>query len=63
MARSVIISTPVPTLEEFGKSLGLTKTRRESLLKLVRRDAVSGQFVGRKRGTANVERERVVAKS
>jgi hypothetical protein len=39
MARSVTISTPVPTLEEFGKSLGLSKSRRDSLLRLVRRDS------------------------
>jgi hypothetical protein len=62
MARSVTISTPVPTLEEFGKSLGLSKTRRESLLRLVYRDSVSGQFVTKKRGTTGVLRERVSPK-
>ena len=53
MARSVTISTPVPTLEEFGKSLGLSKTRQNSLLKLVRRDSVSGAFVTRRRDTSS----------
>jgi hypothetical protein len=46
MARSVTISTPVPSLEEFGKSLGLSKTRQDSLLKLVRRK--DGQLAGRR---------------
>jgi hypothetical protein len=31
MTRSVKITTPVPSLEEFGKSLGLSKARRRSL--------------------------------
>lgn len=31
MARSVKITTPVPTLEEFGEKLGLSKARRRSL--------------------------------
>jgi hypothetical protein len=45
MARSVTISTPIPTLEEFGKSLGLSKSRQKSLLRLVRRDSKSGEFI------------------
>jgi hypothetical protein len=31
MARSVKITTPVPTLEEFGEKLGLNKARRRAL--------------------------------
>ena len=31
MARRVRITTPVPTLEEFGERLGLSKARRRSL--------------------------------
>ena len=31
MARPVKITTPVPTLEEFGEKLGLSKSRRRSL--------------------------------
>jgi hypothetical protein len=49
MARSVTISTPIPTLEEFGKSLGLSKNRQNSLLRLVRRDHSTGQFVVERR--------------
>jgi hypothetical protein len=45
MPRSVTISTPIPTLEEFGKSLGLSKRRQDSLLRLMRRDDASGRFV------------------
>jgi hypothetical protein len=35
MARSVIIKTPIPTLDELGKKLGLTKTRQRFLIRLV----------------------------
>ncbi len=42
MARSVTISTPIPTLEELGNSLGLSKSRQNSLLRLVDRRAKNG---------------------
>ena len=59
MARSVTISTPVPTLEEFGKSLGLSKSRQNSLLRLVRRDSKSGRFVvERRRDSSGASKER-----
>ena len=32
MAHSVTIKTPVPTLEELGENLGLSKTRQRSLI-------------------------------
>jgi hypothetical protein len=47
MARSVHITTPIPTLEEFGKSLGISKSRQDSLIRLVKRDNTSGRFVER----------------
>ncbi|MGD0799239.1 MAG: hypothetical protein ABR910_16105 [Acidobacteriaceae bacterium] len=50
MARSVIISTPIPTLEEFGKSLGLSKRRQASLLRLARQDDSSGRVNGNPNG-------------
>ena len=62
MARSVNITTPIPTLEEFGKSLGLSKVRQDSLLRLVRRDSTSGRFVDahhRDNRGANRERAKV----
>jgi len=31
MPRSVKITTPIPTLEEFGKSLGISKARQRAL--------------------------------
>jgi hypothetical protein len=65
MARSVNITTPVPTLEEFGKSLGLSKRRQDSLLRLVRRDSASGSFRnGRHKDsskTSGIVRESVTA--
>ncbi len=35
MTRSVIISTPMPTLGEIGKELGLSKAEQTSLIRLV----------------------------
>jgi hypothetical protein len=58
MARSVTISTPVPTLEEFGKSLGLSKSRQDSLLRIVRRDSKSGHFVERRRDSSEASKDR-----
>jgi hypothetical protein len=49
VARSVRITTPIPTLEEFGKSLGISKSRQDSLIRLVKRDSTSGRFVERDR--------------
>jgi hypothetical protein len=53
MARSVHITTPIPTLEEFGKSLGLSKRRQDSLLRLVRRES-SGDVAERRHDAAVV---------
>jgi hypothetical protein len=62
MARSVTISTPIPTLEEFGKSLGLSKSRQNSLLRLVRRDDKNGRvIVERRRDTSSIVKERDAA--
>jgi hypothetical protein len=63
MARSVHITTPIPTLEEFGKSLGLSKSRQDSLVRLVRRDG-SGRVAARHRDASavvGVKRERAAA--
>jgi hypothetical protein len=62
MARTVDITTPIPTLEEFGKSLGLSKRRQDSLLRLVRRDS-SGIAERRRDASAvvGVKRERAAA--
>jgi hypothetical protein len=35
MTRSVKITTPIPSLEEFGRSLGLSKARQKSLADIV----------------------------
>ena len=57
MARTVHITTPIPTLEEFGKSLGLSKTRQASLLRLVRRNGAPG-LDGRHRDASGTIREK-----
>ena len=33
--RSVKITTPIPTLEEFGKSLGISKARQKALMQII----------------------------
>jgi hypothetical protein len=35
MAHSVIITTPMPTLDEIGEELGLKKSEQDSLIRLV----------------------------
>jgi hypothetical protein len=35
MAHSVIITTPMPTLDEIGKRLGLSKAEQESIIRMV----------------------------
>jgi hypothetical protein len=35
MARSVHIKTPIPSLEEVGKSLGMSKSRQQRLIDIV----------------------------
>jgi hypothetical protein len=35
MAHSVIITTPMPTLDELGRDLGLTKTQQKFIISLV----------------------------
>lgn len=35
MTRSVIVTTPIPTLEEFGKALGLSKARQKAIMRIM----------------------------
>jgi len=56
MARSVQITTPIPTLQEFGESLGMSKSRQDSLIRLVKGDKLSGQFVDRRRESTRSSR-------
>jgi hypothetical protein len=48
MGRSVTISTPIPTLEEVGKRLKMSKARQKRLIEIVRGSA-TGRFVERHR--------------
>lgn len=45
MSTSVKLRTAVPSVSEFGKSLGLSEKRQKSLISLVKRDSAAGQFV------------------
>ncbi len=38
MGRSVFIDFPRPTLEELGKSLGMSKKRQRAIIEIVRED-------------------------
>ncbi len=38
MGRPVFIDFPIPTLEEYGKSLGMSKKRQKALIEIVRQD-------------------------
>jgi hypothetical protein len=35
MTRSVVVTTPIPSLEEFGNSLGLSKARQKSIMQIM----------------------------
>jgi hypothetical protein len=50
MARSVKITTPIPTLEEFGERLGLSKARRRSLGPIFIERRSQGDYVVRRPG-------------
>ncbi len=51
MARSVKITTPVPTLEEFGKALGLSKAKQKSFAPVFGERRADGVYAVRRRGT------------
>lgn len=46
MGRSVFIDFPIPTLEEYGKSLGMSKKRQQALIEIVRQHRRSGRTSG-----------------
>jgi len=50
MARSVTITTPIPSLEEFGDGLGLSKARQRSLSPVFIERRPAGDYAVRKRG-------------
>jgi Uncharacterized protein conserved in bacteria (DUF2188) len=56
MPRSVRITTPVPTLEEFGEKLGLSKARQKSLAPLFIERRPQGDYVVRRRGSERASR-------
>jgi hypothetical protein len=51
MGRSVKIRTRIPTLEEFGETLGLSKTRQKSLAPIFVERSGSGDYVVRRSGS------------
>jgi hypothetical protein len=55
MARSVKITTPIPTLEEFGENLGLSKAKQRSLAPLFIERRPQGDYAVR-RGSEKTSR-------
>jgi hypothetical protein len=49
MARSVKITTPIPTLEEVAKDLGIGKVRQAAIIRIMNSD--KGSFSGRSRNS------------
>ena len=50
MAAPVKLRTAVPSIAEFGKSLGISEKRQKSLISFVKRDSSPGQFVTARKG-------------
>ena len=50
MARSVRITTPIPTLEEFGRKLGLSKARLRALAPIFVERRAQGDYVVKRGG-------------
>jgi hypothetical protein len=51
MTRSVKITTPIPTLEEFGETLGMSKARQRSLNPIFVERRPQGDFAVRRLGS------------
>jgi hypothetical protein len=56
MARSVKITTPIPTLEEFGENIGLSKARQRSLAPIFIERRPQGDYAVRRRGSEKASR-------
>ncbi|HMH12083.1 MAG TPA: hypothetical protein VK578_03145 [Edaphobacter sp.] len=53
-SRAVKITTPIPTLQQVGERLGLSKSRQNAVLSIVRRDSTAGMYVERTRADRRV---------
>lgn len=51
MAHPVKVTTPIPTLEEFGERLGFSKARERSLDQIFIERRPQGDFAVRRRGS------------
>ena len=56
MAHSVKVTTPIPTLEEFGEKLGLSKARRRFLAPIFIERRPQGDYAVRRRGSERASR-------
>jgi hypothetical protein len=55
MSHTVTITTPMPTLDELGKELGLTKAEQDFLIRLVDEKGLArtAPMVGNRRGISS----------
>jgi hypothetical protein len=56
MSRSVKITTPIPTLEEFGENLGLSKARQRSLAPIFVERLPQGEYAVRRPGAVRASK-------
>jgi hypothetical protein len=63
MTRSVKVATPIPSLEEFGKSLGLSKAKQNSLIRIVTGSNAFRRRNGRGVTVASLRRQNCDGKS
>jgi hypothetical protein len=52
MAHSVTITTPMPTLDEIGKRLGLSKAEQESIIRMVDEKGFGRRAASARKGTS-----------
>jgi hypothetical protein len=61
-SRAVKLTTPIPTLDQVGERLGLSKARRETVLSIVRRDSTGRSYVEPARGDVHLKTAKKSAK-
>ena len=54
MPRSVKLRTAVPSVDQFGESLGISKKQQKSLTSIVERSPLTGRFAESHKGNAKL---------
>jgi hypothetical protein len=58
MNRSVIVTTPIPSLEEVGASLGLSKARQKALMQIIMSTDSGHSTAGKRANGTDYRRKR-----